>query len=136
MSVKIMLVDDNPTFLSAVRRFLAMLSGVRVIAEAHDGEEALVQAAWLRPDLVLLDIGLPVMNGLEVARRLQRWPQPPCIVFLSMHESSSYRDTAREIGVTGFVNKADFVVELLPIIEKLISEAHRGIVSFPQEKKK
>ena len=120
--IKILLVDDNQYFLSAVRRFLIMLPGMEVIAEAHDGLEALSKAEQLQPDLVLLDIGMPELNGIEVARCMQTWPHPPLIVFLSMHDSSEYLDAAHELGVLGFVGKTDFVVGLLPIIRNLVAD--------------
>ena len=122
MTLNILLVDDNRTFLVAVRQFLDRLPGAQVVAEAHDGPEALIQAAELRPDLMLLDIGLPTMNGLAVARTMQSWPSAPHITFLSMHDNVAYREAARELGAWGFVGKADFVVDLLPMIEKLVAE--------------
>jgi len=120
--IKIMLADDNRTFVAAVRGVLDTLPGAQVVAEAHDGEEALALALQLQPDLVLLDISMPRMSGLDVARSLRDGPQAPRIVFLSMHNGSSYREAARAIGAAAFVDKADFVVELLPIIERLIVE--------------
>ncbi len=132
MPLKIMLVDDNRTFALAVKRFLDMVPGVQVIAQAHDGEEALCMVDAHRPDLLLLDIGLPGINGLEVARRLRSRPQPPVIVFLSMHESASYSDAVREVGAAAFVGKADFVVALLPIIEQLIPPPHHRAPDVPE----
>jgi DNA-binding NarL/FixJ family response regulator len=85
----------------------------------HSGAEALAAAAGLQPDLVLLDIGMPDMSGLEVAKTLQTWARPPLIVFLSMHDDDHYRSAARAMGVFGFVSKTDFVNELLPIITRL-----------------
>ncbi len=122
MTINILLGDDNRTFLVAVRQFLDRLQGAQVVAEVGDGPQALVQAAELRPDLMLLDIGLPTMNGLAVARTMQSWPSAPHIIFLSMHDNVAYREAARALGAWGFVGKADFVVELLPMIEKLIAE--------------
>lgn len=135
MPVTIMLVDDNRTFVSAVRRYLGLVPGVKVIAQAHEGDEALAEAARLQPDLVLLDIGMPTLNGLAVARHLQSLLKPPRIVFLSVHEDSSYRDAAREFGAAGYINKSDFVVGLLPIIERLIyeSEPRTGESSRPTD---
>lgn len=118
--IKILLVDDNLTFLAAVRKYLALLPDARVVAEAHDGPQALTQATQWRPDLVLLDIMMPGMNGLEVAAVMQSWPQPPQIVFLSMHDNAPYRQAAAELGVLGFVGKVDFVLELPPLIARLI----------------
>lgn len=122
MTLKILLADDNPTFLTAVRRFLAMLPGAEVVAEARDGRAALAAAERLQPDLLLLDISMPGMNGLEVARSMMSWPQPPKIVFLTMHDNAAYRAAAAAIGVVGLVGKSDFVLELVPIVDRLLAE--------------
>ena len=129
MTLRILLVEDNPTFLMAVRQFLDRAAGMRVVGLAHNGAQALTLAAELQPDLVLLDMALPQMSGLEVARAMLAWPQPPRIVFLSMHDQAAYREAARDLGVQGFVGKADFVAALLPIIEEImtdIAHAKRG----------
>lgn len=123
----IMLVDDNLTFLAAVRKFLTVLPDAQVIAEAHDGHQALAQAAQCHPDLLLLDIAMPGLDGLAVARRLQAWPKAPQIIFLSMNDNESYRTEAQELGVFGFVDKADLVERLPPLIARLVTtgSAHR-----------
>ena len=129
MTLRILLVEDNPTFLMAVRQFLNRAQGMRVVGQAHNGVQALSLAAELQPDLVLLDMALPQMSGLEVARAMLAWVQPPRIVFLSMHDQSAYREAARDLGVPGFVGKADFVAALLPILEEVMSDiahAKRG----------
>jgi DNA-binding NarL/FixJ family response regulator len=119
MTIKILLVDDNQTFIDAIKLFLGMVPGTAVVGEAHDGHAALTQVGALKPDLVLLDVAMPKMNGLEVARRLKTLPQPPRIIFLSMHNSEEYRTAASDLGVDEFVDKADFVVELFPILKRL-----------------
>ncbi len=119
--IKILLVDDNPTFLTAVSKYLATLPDAQVVAQAHDGHEALAQATQLQPDLVLLDIRMPGMNGLEVAAIMQSWPQPPQIIFLSMHDNAPYRLAAQELCVLGFVGKADFVLDLLPLMARMVA---------------
>ena len=123
MTINILLVDDNPTFLLAVRQFLDRLPGTQVVGQAHDGREALTLAAELQPELMLLDIGMPRLNGLEVARAMQSWSRAPRIVFLSMHDNNAYREAARDLGALGFVGKADFVVELLPMIEQIVADS-------------
>lgn len=122
MTVKILLVDDNPTFLGAVWQLLDMLPGVEVIGEAHDGREALVKAAELKPDLILLDVAMPEMSGVAVALRMKTWAQAPRIVFLSMHDNAAYREAAHNLGALGFVGKADLVDGLLPILERLVAD--------------
>lgn len=119
MTITILLADDNLTFIAAVRKFFDMLPGTEIVGHAHDGREALSKAGQLQPDLVMLDISMPELNGLEVARHMRSWSQPPHVVFLSMHDSVDYRAAAHELGAAGFVGKADFVVDLPPIIERL-----------------
>ena len=122
MTITILLVDDNPTFVLAVRQFLDRLPGTQVAGEARDGREALALAAKLQPELMLLDIAMPKLNGLEVARAMRSWAHAPRIIFLSMHDNNAYREAARDLGALGFVGKADFVVELLPMIERIVAE--------------
>lgn len=122
MTVRILLVDDNKTFLAAVRNFLVTLPQVEVVGQAHDGKSALELAKQLAPDLVLLDIVMPGMGGLDVAAALQAKEAPPRIIFLSMHYSQSYRTAARELGVHGYVGKGDFVVDLVPLIDSITDD--------------
>ena len=119
--IKILLVDDNHTFLTSVRNFLSLVPDIEVVAEAADGAQALIQAAKHRPDLVLMDIAMPGMSGLEAASAMNSFARPPHIVFLTMHDDAYYRDAARELGAMGFVGKSEFVVELIPLIASLVS---------------
>ena len=116
-----MLADDNPAFLAAVWRLLYVLPNTRIIAEARDGYEALTKARRMQPDLLLLDIAMPKLNGLDVARAMQSWPRAPRIIFLSMNDGEAYRAAARDLGALGFVAKSDLVVELTALIECMIA---------------
>lgn len=122
MSLRILLVDDNHTFLAAVRQFLAMVPNTEVVGQAHDGPDGLAQAKALQPDLVLLDIMMPHMNGLEVAAHMQSWPKVPRILFLSLHDNDSYRTAARELGAVALVDKANFVTDLMPIVARMAAD--------------
>lgn len=122
MSVRILLVDDSSTFVAAVRQFLDMLPGAEVVGECTDGRDALEKVRALHPDLVLLDVAMPGMGGLEVARALRLWPQPPSVAFLSMYEAAGYQSIAMELGALAYINKSDFVLQLLPIIERMVAE--------------
>lgn len=119
MSLRILLVDDSHTFLNAVTQCLAMLPEAEVVGQAYDGAEALAKAQALQPDLVLLDIVMPHMTGLEVATQMQTWPTPPRILFLSLHDNESYRTAALELGAVALVGKGNFVADLMPIISSL-----------------
>lgn len=122
VSIRILLVDDCLTFVGAVRKFLDIVPGVDVVGQSHNGSDALEQAHALLPDLVLLDVIAPGLGGLEVARSLRLWPKSPAMVFLSMPEGTAYAELARELGALAYINKADFVVRLLPIIERMVAE--------------
>jgi DNA-binding NarL/FixJ family response regulator len=130
MTIRTILVDDNKTFLAAVRNFLVMVPDIAIVGEAHDGRAALDLAYQTLPDLVLLDIAMPGMNGLEVAQLLNEFLQPPQVIFLSMHDNASYRAAACELGALGYVGKGDFVANLIPIIDRLVQvangQAHRS----------
>jgi DNA-binding NarL/FixJ family response regulator len=122
MTLKILLADDNQTFLTSVKSVLAMFSQAEVVGDAHNGAQALEMAQRLQPDLVLLDIVMPGMTGLDVARIMKTWPQPPKVVFLSLHDNVFYRAAARELGALGLVGKANFVIELFPMIAGLMPD--------------
>jgi len=119
MPFKVLLVDDNPMFLAAVRQFLDLLPGIDILGQAHDGKSALALLRQTEVDLLLLDIAMPGMNGLELARAVGQFPAVPQMVFLSMHDNHEYRAAAQELGA-GFVSKADFVAELLPMLDLMV----------------
>lgn len=129
MALHILLVDNNPLFLSAVHHLLDPMLEVDIVGEAHDGAEGLLKAKELQPDLILLDIAMPKMSGLDVALRIQSWTQPPKILFLTMHDDTFYQDAARDLGVIGVVGKTDLVAELLPMIRLCIADQHSAV--FP-----
>ena len=121
MTLKILLVDDNLTFMVAVSQFLTTLPNTQLVGQACDGREALSKSEQLQPDLILLDISMPGMNGLEVARCLQEQSHPASVVFLTMHDCPDYRMAAASLGVAGFVGKSSLAVDLPPIIERLLA---------------
>ena len=123
MTLQIMLVDDNLTFLASVKKTLKLVTGTQVVAEAHNGAQALEMAQRLKPDLMLLDIVMHGLSGLEVAKAMQSWPQSPRVLFLTMHDNESYRTAAQALGALGLVGKANFVTELLPIISNLAAQS-------------
>jgi len=120
MSFEILLVEDNATFANSVSRFVNLIKGVHLAGHAKDGDEALEQAIELTPDLILMDIAMPKLTGLQVAQRLQTLRHPSKIIFLSMHADAAYREAAHKAGGLHFVTKANFVAELLPLIEQLV----------------
>jgi DNA-binding NarL/FixJ family response regulator len=108
----VLIVDDNARFRVRARRWLEA-DGYSVVAEARDGASAIEAARHHRPDVVLLDVGLPDMSGLSVAERLARDPDPPAVVLTSTHDASDFGDRVVRCGARGFVPKAALSGEAL-----------------------
>jgi DNA-binding NarL/FixJ family response regulator len=106
MALTVVVVDDHPGFRSWARRVLQE-DGLEVVGEAADGEEALRIVLLLRPALVLLDIQLPDMSGLEVARRLAGLSPSTTIVLTSAQDAADFGSGIRQSGAAGFVPKAE-----------------------------
>lgn len=99
-----LIVDDHPGFRAAARTLLAA-EGYEVVGEAGDGAEAVEAAASLEPDLVLLDVQLPDMDGFAVAVALGRLPRPPEVVLTSSREAVDFGPLIGSCGARGFVPK-------------------------------
>lgn len=117
--IRTFLVDDSPRFLKVVANFLNDAPQLEVIGMALSGREALAQITQLRPDLVLMDLSIPDINGLELTRHLKRQPDAPRIVILTVHADQDYRLAAELVKADGFVTKADIAYELSPLINRL-----------------
>jgi len=111
--VRVLIVDDQPPFRIASRMVVEMTDGFEVAGEAGNGEEAVELAATLRPDLVLMDVQMPGMDGLEATRRIRALADPPPVVVMSTHESGDYQQTAVEAGAFAFLAKSEFSMDAL-----------------------
>jgi DNA-binding NarL/FixJ family response regulator len=114
--IRVLIADGNATFLDAAARCLALDGNLAVIGQSATGAEALRQAADLQPDLLLVDIALPDVNGLEVARKIKAGPHPPRVVVLAFNEGAAYADAARNAGADGFVAKIVFYEQMYQLI--------------------
>jgi DNA-binding NarL/FixJ family response regulator len=104
MAPSVLIVDDHAGFRASARALLER-QGFEVVADVPDGEEALEAAARLSPDLVLLDVQLPGMDGFEVAERLAATPRAPRVVLVSSRRRSAYERRLPEAPVAGFLDK-------------------------------
>jgi DNA-binding NarL/FixJ family response regulator len=102
----VLIVDDHPSFRATARALLEA-EGFSVVGEAADGAEALAKTAELHPDLVLLDIQLPDLDGFEITRRLQANGTSPAIVLVSSRDAADYGDLISRCGARGFVPKGE-----------------------------
>ena len=117
MPVRILIVDDHPVARVAIRALLDRYS-LHVCGEAENGREAIKLVAELKPDIVLLDVNMPVMDGLSAAREIRRIAPITAIVFLTVHESSAIVN-ALHIWSDGFVPKSEAGSKLIPQLNRL-----------------
>ena len=124
MSVRILLADDHKLVRQALRWFLESEDGFELVGEADDGRQALEEVAKLHPDILLLDIMMPGLNGLEVTRRVcQEFPETKVLV-LSMHPDKAYVVRALQNGASGYVVKQADVSDLINGV-RTVSQGNR-----------
>jgi DNA-binding NarL/FixJ family response regulator len=111
--VRVLIVDDQPPFRDASRMVVEMTDGFEVAGEAENGEQGVELAASLKPDLVLMDVQMPGIDGLEATRRIRRVDDPPQVLVMSTHESGDYDAPAVDAGAFGFVPKSQFSMDAL-----------------------
>jgi DNA-binding NarL/FixJ family response regulator len=117
--VKVLLVDDDARFIRRIRQFLSSEAGLEIVGEAGDGQEAILKARELRPDLVLMDIRMRKMNGLEVTRYLKAEMPALTVIILTMFDLQEYRQAAAASGASAFVPKREMQTRLLPELQSL-----------------
>ena len=120
LRTRILVVDDSTVVRQHLRRLLELHSDWEVCGEAVDGRDAIKKTCELKPDLVLLDFAMPVMNGLQSAQEIVKcYPETPILLF-TMFLSSQLVIEARNSGIRGAVAKSDAVRYLVPGIEALL----------------
>jgi DNA-binding NarL/FixJ family response regulator len=132
---KVLLVDDDARFVRRVRQFLASETELEVVGEAGDGQEALRKARELEPDLVLMDVRMPGMTGLEVTQKLKADMPDLTVIILTIFDLKEYREAAMACGASAFLPKRDMQTQLLSLLYTLgvtrSSEIDRGTLSEP-----
>lgn len=119
-SIRVLLVDDYEPWRRFTWTTLLKQSQLQVIGEVSDGLEAVQQAKELQPDLILLDIGLPTLNGIEAARRIREVSPASKIIFVSEQRSSDVAEEALSTGASGYVVKSEGAGELLPAVKAVL----------------
>jgi DNA-binding NarL/FixJ family response regulator len=108
MPVRVLIVDDQEPFRLAARMVVELTDGFDVVGEAETGEDGVTMATDLDPDLVLMDVNLPGIDGLEATRRILASEDPPVVLLLSTYEEEEYAPRAAECGAAAYVPKAVF----------------------------
>jgi DNA-binding NarL/FixJ family response regulator len=122
MPVTILVVDDHEVVREGVRTIITRARPQwEICGEATDGQEAIETATRLRPDIILLDITMPRLSGLEAASRITGLGLTSQILFFTMHESGELAHDARRVGAKGYVTKSDAARHLVRAIEALLS---------------
>jgi DNA-binding NarL/FixJ family response regulator len=121
--LRVVVVDDNAAMRKTAVDLLASIPGVELVGQASSGLEALEVMNRLRPDLVLMDLVMPELDGLEVTRRLVAQSSAPAVIIMTAHDLPQYRDAALAAGARRFVAKSDLFDQLGPAIHGLFLDA-------------
>jgi len=106
--VQVLVVDDQAPFRQAMAAVVDATDGFEVVGQAASGEESIDAFARLQPDLVLMDVNLPGISGVEATRRLRALPSPPVVLLLSTYDADTADGFVSESGAAAYVTKADF----------------------------
>lgn len=119
--VNILLIDDHKIFREGVKRVVEMVDNFRVIGEGANGEEAIELVEKLKPDVVLLDINMPDMNGVEATEEILRVSPQSKLIILSIHDEEAYVYKALQQGASGYLLKemdVDSLIEALKVVSE------------------
>ncbi len=127
MTLRILIVDDSAPIRKLVREELDAHTGWAVYGEAENGQQAIEKAGQLKPDLIVLDLSMPVMNGLQATFELKKLlPSTPIVMFTSF-KTDYLRDQALKAGVTVVIEKSNSLVVLVNAIQSLFPEQSSGL---------
>ena len=120
-AIRVLVVDDDPLVRSALSLMLGGQTDLEVIGEAGDGRQGVALAGSLRPDVILMDIRMPVLNGLDATRELHAHPEPPRIIILTTFDADEHVFGALEAGADGFLLKDTPPAEIVAAIRRVAS---------------
>ncbi|NGY04293.1 response regulator [Solimonas terrae] len=120
--VRTLLVDDNRPFLILARHLLASFLEIEVIGEAYDGEQAVQMAEQLKPNLIIMDLAMPNMGGLQATRLIKAQDAPPVIIIASHYDDAAHREFVAQVGAEGFINKRSYENDVIVIVRRLLKE--------------
>lgn len=117
--IRILLADDHQAVLEHVRVLLG--EDFDIVGAVNNGREAVVAALRLNPDVLVIDISMPDVNGLQAAHQLQVAKQPTKVVFLTVHTGQDFVTAALSAGASGYVTKSDVATDLIPAIHEVLA---------------
>jgi DNA-binding NarL/FixJ family response regulator len=119
--IRVLLGDDHAMLRQGLRKILEDCRDWRVVAEAGNGRDAVREAMALKPDVAVLDIGMPLLNGLDATRQIVRYAPSVRVLILSMHSDQAYVTQAVQAGAKGYILKESAAAELIEAISSLAS---------------
>ena len=124
--IRLLIVDDHDAFLNAAERHLRRAEHVAIVGRGRNGIEAVALADELKPDVVVLDLAMPEMGGLQATRLIKAQDEPPFVVIASHFDDAEHREHAQRAGADAFISKLNYIGELLPIIDARAGTAQGG----------
>jgi two-component system NarL family response regulator len=119
--MRVLIVDDSLAIRRTVRSILDGYDGLEVVGDAENGEEAIERAAKLRPDLIIMDVSMPVLDGLSAAEIIKKYHPEMRILMFSMHQVQEFVETAKRLGLDGYVQKDEAGPALRRAIDAVLS---------------
>lgn len=120
--LRVLVVDDSEVVRRGICQILQTQADIHIVCEASDGVDAVRKTREHRPDIVLLDITMPVMNGFEAARRIKQELPSTLILMVSQFDSAAFQREAITAGASGYVVKSNAAFELVPALRKIRSQ--------------
>ncbi|MBC8509753.1 MAG: response regulator transcription factor [Chloroflexi bacterium] len=117
--IRALMVDDSPEYLEATGGFLSIYPYIDLIGQVTRGRDVIDRIQEEKPDLVLLDLALPDVKGLDLLPQIKGLPEPPAVIVVTFHNIPAYKTQAFALGADGFVLKADLAADLMVIINEL-----------------
>lgn len=121
MAIKILIADDHEIVRQGIRRVLEAKPEWNICGEAANGQEAVRMAQEFTPDVIIMDVTMPVMSGFEAADEISRLPIGSRVLFFTMHDSGSMVGSARRSGAQGYVVKTRAAQDLIQALERLLN---------------
>ena len=129
--IKVLVVDDHELVRESIRLLLGLYDDIEVIGEANNGKTAIDKARELVPNVVIMDIAMPIMDGLEAARNISKQIPNMKVIMLTQHGEKEYIQLSHQIGAAGFVPKTAVAKELVSVI-RAAQEGHSFLYSLLQ----
>jgi len=120
--IRVLLADDNAYFMKCICNMLSGHAWLQIVGSASNSDECLALVAELLPDVVVLDMEIPDVNGFEITKRIKSLSTKPRIIILSLYDEPEYREGGQRLGIYGYVAKDEAATNLIPMLQNLYQE--------------